>query len=174
MPISTQFTASQGITFSLNFAGTTTPASELPVLGKRNSSNFPKGFQSNNNVHNEAIGATDIGLMGTYFLTFETANRDLVVTYETPVKSASGYMFDIDGREAWTIKSYGSTGLLLVPSPFDYKINDGDAGTGDGKATFWSVTHATADISKLVFVGYDPVESVSIAFDRFSARSVCP
>ena len=174
-PISTQFTASQGITFSLNVAGTTTPASELPVLGKRNSASFPKGYQNNSNVHNSTTGsATAPGIMGTYFLTFETSNRDLVVTYLTPVKSASGYMFDVDGGETFTIKSYGSTGLLLVPSPFDYKIKDGDAGTGDAKETFWSVTHATADISKLIFVGTDPSGSQGIAFDRFSAKAVCP
>ena len=162
--ISNQYEASEGVTFSLQSGGT-------PVLAKVGSP--ATAFIGPNNgpdtpAPNQGIGQyflTDDGLLNGL-----TADP-LIVTYSTPTAAASGSIVDIDFDESFLVEAFDA-GSALIDS---FTINAGDAGTGDGIATFWSIQHATADIMSIRFTGTRTTSGVfGLAFDNFSARSVVP
>jgi hypothetical protein len=69
---------------------------------------------------------------------------DLIISYLAPVSYSKGMILDIDQAEGWTIRAYN--GSTLVDTVV---LTTSSPGAGDGLATPWSFSHATADITKV-------------------------
>lgn len=169
MSISNQFEASHGVSFSIE------GASASPVLAQINVGN-PNAFEGAGSNINVLADTQSKDIMKTYFLTLPIRHAVLVVTYSKPVKEASGYMFDIDNSENWTITPYDANGRELAGAAWQYGVPSGDS-SNNGKATLWTIKQRpTADISMIKFKGVKPANSngASLAFDRFSPGKICP
>ncbi len=172
MSISTQFLDSHGITFVLEDGS-------FPKLAKRGSP--ATAFKIGNNAGDDEI---DPGLgMGSFFLTddglFSTTQHSLIVNYEDPVMSASGYLLDLDGApwdsgifEEWEIQARDSNTnvietVTLTSEPWP---------AGDGKTSFWEFNRPVSDISsiKFVYTGNKAPQSNGFAFDNFSPSKSQP
>ena len=107
--------------------------------------------------------------IGSFFLTDDglvTAGdaSPLLVTFSTPVDSATGVILDIDFSETFTITAYDSSGQVVE----EIVINAGDEGTGDGVATPWSFRRADADVASIRFAGTRDSGRFGLAFDNFA------
>ena len=168
MSISNQFEASHGVSFSIE------GASASPVLAQIDVGN-PDAFEGAGSRINTLVDAQSKDIMKTYFLTLPIRHAVLVVTYSKPVKAASGYMFDIDNTENWTITPYDANGREL-PGAWSYAARDNEM-IYNGKSMLWTIKERpTADISMIKFKGLKPGNSngASMAFDRFSPGKICP
>ena len=161
LSISTQFLASQGVTFSREGGGS-------PVLAQVGAPQT--AFQGFNLLPDQpAPGAN----AGSFFLTDDGVvagpPTPLIVTYTTPVAAASGILLDIDGAEAWQIQSRDASKFVI-----DF-VNLGPNNLLDGSATPWSFSHASADIFsiRLLYTG-SQTGGVGLAFDNFSPSSASP
>lgn len=162
MEIGNQFLDSHGVTFSLEDGS-------LPILaevgGKRAAFWGYKG-----KFDTLAPGQN----AGKFFLTTPNATRyePLIITYTNPVSAAYGELFDIDGKEAWTIEARDKSGLLIDSVAF----SSGDSGTGDALATPWFFKRENADIYsiKLAFTGQSNAGRIGLGFDNFSPTSASP
>lgn len=78
--------------------------------------------------------------------------------------SASGVVLDIDGGETFTIEARDASGQVLQ----QIVITAGDEGTGDGMATPWSFSRASADVASVRFEGVRPSGRFGLGFDNFT------
>lgn len=165
--ISDQFKESHGITFKLASGGTPQIAK---VGGERtafNCSDCPGG---------SADGVKDTTLVGASFLTdgseTSASGSALIVEYVRPVTEASGVILDIDSGESWTITARDQAGKTIQTITFA----EGQAGTGSGIATPWSVSVASPlQIHSLQLAGKEDgkVAIQGLGFDRFSPSKIC-
>ena len=107
--------------------------------------------------------------IGSFFLTDDglvTAGdaSPLLVTFSTPVDSATGVVLDIDFSETFTITAYDSAGQVVE----EIVLTAGDDGTGDGVATPWSFRRADADVASIRFAGTRDSGRFGLAFDNFA------
>ena len=166
MSISNQFEASHGVRFSIE------GASASPVLAEINVADPPAFKEDGSGSINALVDAQSKAIMQKFFLTIPLENAVLVVTYSKPVKAASGYMFDIDGDESWTITPYDANGRELAGSAWSYKATNNQ---NNGRSKDWKIDpRPTADISMLKFKGLKSNNAPSLAFDRFSPGKICP
>ena len=169
MAITNQFEASHGVSFSIE------GASASPVLAEINVADPPAFKEDGSGRINALVDAQSKAIMQKFFLTLPIRHAVLVVTYSKPVKEASGYMFDIDNSESWTITPYDANGREL-PGAWSYAARDNEM-IYNGKSMLWTIKERpTADISMIKFKGVKPANSngASLAFDRFSPGKVCP
>ncbi|HEY9850786.1 MAG TPA: PEP-CTERM sorting domain-containing protein [Leptolyngbyaceae cyanobacterium] len=172
MEIGNQFLASHGITFSLE-------GGSLPILAQKGKQNGKTaGFTGYKGQPDTLAPGQN---MGEFFLTTPKSKRfnPLIITYTNPVSAAYGELFDIDGKEAWSIEARDNTGLLIDSVAF----GSGDSGTGDALATPWSFKRENADIYsiRMVYTGKTAVGiggvvpgGVGLGFDNFSPTSSSP
>ena len=152
--IDTQFEPSLGMTFALE-DGT---APHLAAVGEPTTAFEP------NDRPDEGQGT------GTFFLTDDgvlastSAPPPLIVSFSTPVDSASGVVLDIDFSETFTIQARDGSGNVLE----EVVISAGDEGTGDGKATPWAFKRAAADVASIRFVGFRSSGRFGLGFDNFT------
>ena len=166
--ISTQFEAEYGVTFSTNEEGT-----EFPVLAKVGDSELV-AFYSSNGAN--AVSAEDNEMVGQYFIVTDQAVGepvDLIITYTTPVQTASGLILDLEGtyQESFTITARGEDGNPLpnggtkeytdpAPTGADYE-------SGDGRATEWYFSFLKPVIKSIKLHSERPRSNV-VGLDRKS------
>jgi hypothetical protein len=161
LPISTQFQASHGVTFSLEPSG-------YPVLA--NVGEPEEAFGSDYGT-DSTQPATDVG---SWFLTDDgildgLTAQVLRVDYAPPARAASGVVLDIDFGEVFTITAYATTGDVLE----ELVIRAGDPGTGDALATNWAFERPADDIASIRFAGARTQSGrFGLGFDNFNARKV--
>ena len=154
LSIDTQFEEALGITFSLE-DGT---APELAEVGGATSAFEP------NDTPNPGQGIGTYFLTDDGFLTSASEPSPLIVDFSLPVDSAGGVVLDIDGGETFTIQARDAAGNVLE----EIAISGGDEGTGDGVATTWSLSRATADVVSIRFQGVRPSGRFGLGFDNFT------
>jgi hypothetical protein len=130
-------------------------------------------------------------LVGQTFLTDDGSvglpAGELLVTYSSPVASASGHMVDVDrgpGQyEEWVITAYDAGGgvvdtfTLIAPDGPDTPCASGPGvGSGEGAVVLWQVDSpgGAATISSIRFAYTGTVTGVGIAFDNFSPSAIVP
>jgi hypothetical protein len=164
MSISTQFLASEGVTFSLEGGGSPV----LAEVGAPRTAFFgpPNNTGSDNPAPDQNVGQfflTDDGVVSG-------PPQALIITYVNPVAAASGVIIDIDVAEAWILQARDATDAVLETVSLDASMPN----TGDGIATPWSFSRSSADIFsiRLAFVGSG--SAIGLAFDNFSPSSASP
>jgi len=113
--------------------------------------------------------------VGKHFLTDDgqvaqsTTVSDLIVSFASPVASASGDILDVDGDEAWRIDALDALGDVIDSILLDALF----AEAGDGKAASWSFSHGTNDISSILiaYVGVDHFQR-GFAWDNFACDTL--
>jgi len=104
-----------------------------------------------------AIGADtiiDVNLIGSYFLTDDgelsgLSSSPLIISFSSPIDSASGVILDIDFEEIFTIQAMDELDSVIV----EIIISAGDQGTGDGLATNWGLKLTENKIHSIKFIG---------------------
>jgi len=97
-------------------------------------------------IHPDESRRTDFG---SAFLTEDGLggkNRQIIISYSSPVAQASGYLLDVDGAEQFTLTSYSDDGVTAIDS---IVIKAGDSFTGDGRPSLWSFDHFARDIRQI-------------------------
>ena len=164
LSISTQFQASQGVTFSLEGGGS-------PVLAQVGAPQT--AFRGFNNLADQPAPGTNVG---QFFLTDDGTlsglPQALLVDYSTSVSAASGVILDIDFAEQWTIEAL--SGMSVIGSQVLGPFGSG-AGT-NGATTVWSFDFGTNTFDRLrfSFTGTATSGAVGLAFDNFSPSSPIP
>ncbi|MEM8837549.1 MAG: VPLPA-CTERM sorting domain-containing protein [Pseudomonadota bacterium] len=161
LAISNQFEATAGVTFSLS-DGTS------PVLADVGGART--AFQGPGNGNDNVVAGEDVG---NFFLTDDgltsgTATPTLIVSYSTATQNVSGEILDIDFNESFVITAFDAlTGGSVLET---VTINAGDADTGNGVATNWSISRASADILRLEFAGTrSGFGFFGLGFDNFNS-----
>lgn len=159
LEISTQFSSTHGVTFSLEPEGNPVLAG---VGGPTEAFAGPFGGDTTAN------GVET----GEYFLTDDGVLSGLVaqvlrVDYSPPTSAASGEILDIDFDESFVIEAFNGDGELID----SVAIKAGDEKTGDGLATPWAFQRAQPDIVTIRFTGSRDVSGAfGLGFDNFHAR----
>jgi hypothetical protein len=160
LTIDSQFLETLGVTFSLENGG----APVLAEVGAPQTAFEGFGGLPDNPAPDQNAGSfflTDDGK-----LTQSASN--IIVTFDVPVSEARGEILDIDGGEQFVIEARDEMGQM-----FDSVIiMSGDAGTGDGIATSWSISQPGADIHSLLFMGSRTGCCFGLAFDNFDACTI--
>ena len=177
LAISTQYLATDGITFSLSDGDT-------PFLEKT-------GSDSGVGFINDQMGWEDIeatshnGELGNYFLRFEKTSFAsepvpvLMISYATPINVASAQIWDIDGVESlgteqWKISALDNNQVIIdtLLSPLG---TANDSTSLDGLPWTWSFNHASNDIYavELEFAG-NKTSGIGLAIDNLSISSAVP
>lgn len=165
LQINTQFTTSNGVTFSLEGGGN-------PFLAEVGSPRTAFGGPPSNSGNDNPAPNQNIG---SYFLTDDdeinsTAPQPLIISYSSPVKLVGGVILDIDTNfpvesriEQWTIEAKDNVGTILDTIVLTW----GDPNTGDGIATPWSFHRPSADVSeiRIAYTGNDE-PGVGLGFDN--------
>jgi len=154
MEINDQFEKSHGVIFSLCNG-------KNPILGKYGPpwTAFDGYGGDDQPAPNQEVGQ--------YFISDDTKaglSSPLIVTYVTPVKSASGVILDIDYDEKWIIIAKDSNDNEIAR----VKLSKEDPGTGNGIATQWSINVDSASIKSLTLTGEANISGFGLAFDNFS------
>ena len=165
LEINNQFRASHGIVFRLEDGS----FPEIALVGApRTAFAGPPSNSGNDNPvdsPDQGIGAsflTDDGILGSF------NPPPLLVEYDPPTSEASGVILDTDSDESFAIEARDALGSVLQT----VTIQAGDAGTGDGLATLWSIQRADADIYSIRFVGTRTASGgFGLGFDLFDART---
>lgn len=158
MAISNQFSPFFGVSFRLEDANGTDRG--WPIIAREG---FPTVAFSRDGGASDKPVSTYQGIIGTHFLGAENNNRKLVIDYSGPVSQVSGYILDIDAGEFVTVTAYtNSTSASIVASTNFFA---GGPGTGDGIATFWSLSRQARDIRRVEIDG----SGAPIGFDLFSS-----
>ena len=123
LPISNQFFADYGITFSLENGS-------IPVLAEVGGATtaFSSAFGGDTPAPGQGIGSFFITDDGQWSGSTSPA---LLVNFSTPIDSFSACVLDIDGTEEFYIEAIGMNGVVID----SITIKDGDEGTGDGQST---------------------------------------
>lgn len=159
LAISNQFAATAGVTFSL--ANGSTPVL-AEVGGPRTAFDGvgPDGPAAGENI-------------GQFFLTDDGVTSGvtvspLIVSYSMATQNVSGEILDIDRGESFVISAFDSlVGGALLDT---ITINAGDADTGNGVATNWAFTRASADILRIEFAGArSGAGFFGLGFDNFNS-----
>jgi len=160
LSISTQFLASEGVSFSLEGGGN-------PVLAQVGDPRT--AFQGYNLLPDQPAPGTNAG---QFFLTDDgvvgAPPLALLIDYSSPVSAASGIILDIDGTEEWTIEALDDSGGLLS------SLILGPNNTLDGSATVWSFNLGSSAIKRIRFEYTGDQNVVGLAFDNFSPSSAVP
>jgi|SRR5581483_2487326 len=161
--ISTQYQASDGVTFGTADGGT-------PRLAEVGSP--VTAFMSKFGQDTPAPGQN----LGNFFLTAGTPlgppPPPVLVNFVNPVASVGGDILDIDGKtagaESWRVDALNSSGLMID----SVTLTQTSAGAGDGMATPFAISHTSADISSLeiTFTG-SKTTGVGLGFDNFTASA---
>lgn len=161
LAISNQFAQSHGITFAL--ANGASP--KLAAVGRPETAFVgpPNDTVPDTPVPNQGIG--------TFFLTDDGRNTGrmaaaLVVRYSPPTANASGVVLDLDNGESFVVDALDAKGTAIST----LILTAGEPNTGDGIATRWTVSHATADIAAIRFLGKSASGRFGLGFDLFCAR----
>lgn len=170
--ITTQYLATQGVSFALSFGG-------APTLEMTGGSDTGDGFINDQEGEAPDVEATGLeGELGDFYLRIGTTQLlsapvpDLIISYVNPVNAASAQIWDIDGRmdatEQWRVTALDSTDTVIdtLLSPVGEAF---DATSLDALPWTWSFSHGSDDISKIriAFVG-TKATSIGLAFDNFS------
>ncbi len=165
--INHQFEESDGITFSLEGGGS-------PRLAKVGEPTTAFGGPDSNGVPHQAGDTPAINQqIGNFFLTDDgflagLVSPALLVHYSSPTSAASGVILDIDFDERFVIQARDDLDNVIQT----IIIESGEAGTGDGIATFWSFDRPTEDIRSIRFSGSRTTAGAfGLGFDNFNARS---
>jgi len=134
LPISNQFAASHGVTFSL-------ANNQPPILAEVG---LPQtAFQGFNQGADRPSPESGVG---NFFLTNDGVvagpPSPLIVSYATPVAAAKGVMIDIDSTESWNIEAFDSNGGVMDNMNLT-------AITTDGGTSAWSFDFSTPIISEI-------------------------
>ena len=93
----------------------------------------------------------------------------LIVSFLSPLDSASGVALDIDGGEQFIIQAKNRNDSILT----ELVINAGDQGTGDGIATSWGFKRDQPDIHSIKFIGTrEDAGGFGFGFDNFVSCTV--
>jgi hypothetical protein len=129
-----------------------------------------KGYPNDTGFNTPAPGQN----VGTNFISddaqVDAPPAPFVITYATPVASASGFILDVDHYEAWDLYARNSQTQVVA----SVHLEHGTPGTGDGVATPFSFSRPTAEIKsiRIVFTGNTNEQpKVGLAFDSFSPAS---
>jgi hypothetical protein len=129
-----------------------------------------KGYPNDTGYNTPAPGQN----VGTNFISddaqVDAPPAPFVITYTTPVASASGFILDVDHSEAWDVYARNSQTQVVASVHLEHDT----PGTGDGVATPFSFNRPTADIKsiRIVFTGNTNEQpNVGLAFDSFSPAS---
>jgi Thrombospondin type 3 repeat len=145
---------------------------------------FTFSLENGESPHIAAVGApatafepndtpVDAEAIGSFFLTDDGVLQGLeavplIVTYSTPTAEAGGVVLDMDFDEQFTIEARDASGAVLE----SIVIHAGDPMTGDGVATPWTISRASADIHSIRFMGTRMASGLfGLGFDNFSARN---
>ncbi len=162
--VNTQFSDSDGVTFGLLTGGD-------PVLAKVGG--------ADDSEREAFFGPTGpdtlVSDVGQFFLTdtgvVGPCCPNLVVTYDSPVATASGVVLDVDTGEVWTILAFDAEGNLLDQVTF----TEGDPNTGDGSLTPWSLGDGSTNAIKSVRLsgseGDNPV-FFGFGWDNFTSTTL--
>lgn len=159
MEISNQFAASFGVSFRLE-------TGYFPRIAKRDSQNFVAFYgPPNSSLINHPATNQNVG---DFFLTGyagRTGNPSpLLISYARPVAAASGAIIDIDFHDAWQIVARDSRTNGIATN----LLTRASLNTGDGHATWWSFSRASADICSIRISYAGTGSPVGWAFDNFS------
>ncbi len=162
MVISNQFEPYYGVRFRRNATG-----SPYPVIARVGAP--LTAFDRNSSAPGDTPTDAYTNLIGNFMLTDTVgdqgggASEQLILEYVSPVSRASGYILDIDGSETVYVVAYSDTnGVDLLTNLI---FTAGQAGTGDGVATFWQIARPTKEIRRVDIhnnghnVGYDLFDS---------------
>jgi hypothetical protein len=107
--------------------------------------------------------------VGNFFLSGNTplqAATTVFVVYSSPVMSAGGVVLDIDGAESWLVTAIDTSSTVID----SVTLNTASFNAGDGLATPWSFSHATADIARVAFIYTGSLSGgQGYAFDNFTS-----
>jgi len=172
IPISDQYLQSHGVTFSLSNGG----APMLSTVGmapRRHQCAGGSGGKCNSETNE--IRTESQAIAGQKFLGHRsTASSFLVISYATPVKAASGYIIDVDGREFFEISAFDANGNVIAtdnsidgrPHPKYWR---------DGQASLFKLESPdrTRSIVKIELKGRRPDGGAPISFDKLSPTDIC-
>jgi len=175
LAISTQYSVSDGVTFSLSNGDT-------PFLELTGSSDTGDGFL------NDALSSDDVEAtsgwsgpgLGDYFLRIGTGGLastpvpSLIISYSAPVSAASAQIWDIDGHsngtEQWVVEARDSGGTVIEMATSPLGTTHG-ASSLDGKPWLWALgdNAGSADIFSIrVSFSGSKTSGIGLAFDNFS------
>ena len=160
---------------------------------------LPRRFTCNGghlcSSYNNGTYKNSSAIMGKKFIA-GTLRKGVIleVSYDRPVKEASGYLMDLDAGEFFVIQAKDANGNVVAenvsldarrkPCPrrtsscgADNPLIPGDDFLWkDGQAVMWEVTSPQQNIVNIEFHGQstDQIDDVAhIAFDRFSPAAIC-
>lgn len=146
LPIDTQFQSLYGVTFSLVGGG-------APLLATPGD---PRTAFGRGPIGGEIPDSPSPGQnLGSYFLTgddlVDKFPRDIVMSFDTAVKSAKGVIIDVDKVEVWNIEAYN--GLILL----DTIVRDANSpNAGDGNVSPWAFNRLIPEITSIHFIYSEP------------------
>ncbi|MBC7783052.1 MAG: hypothetical protein H7144_04360 [Burkholderiales bacterium] len=175
LAISNQYQASFGVSFALDTNLDGLPDAALPIMEASGGLDPTSGFFNQTSGLDDTAEATFTSQLANFFLRGDAAGApvNLVITYNSPVSSAGGEIWDIDGAsqasERWQVKALsgigvGSTLVTGALSP------NGIDSTLDGKPwafTLNAPTGLTFDHIVLQFSG-TKTSGIGLAFDNFT------
>ena len=177
LPVSTQYLADFGITFSLAGGGT-------PFLEASGSADSGHGFYNADFDTFDIESTSHAGGLGTHFLRFGTATFSpapgptLIIDYASPVSAASAEIWDIDaasggtnGFEAWTVTARDINGLAIETQVSPNGIDETLPSSLNGKPWVWSFDRASNDIHSIAIQFTGTANLVGLAFDNFTPSS---
>lgn len=159
LPIGDQFLGEYGMSFKLE-------GGEIPVLAQVGS----PGTAFRSSWGNDRPTSSKQSEIGEYFLTDDGVlsglqNSPLIITFFSPVDSASGVLLDIDFGETFIIEGRNAMDSIVATT----QIRDGDINTGDGSVTPWSILSDTAQIKSIKIIGSrTQAGSFGLGFDNFT------
>jgi hypothetical protein len=107
--------------------------------------------------------------VGNFFLGANSplqAATTVFVVYSSPVMNAGGVVLDIDGAESWLVNAIDSSNNVID----SLTLTTASFNAGDGLATPWSFSHATADIKSVAFKYTGSLSGgQGYAFDNFTS-----
>lgn len=145
MVISNQFEAYYGVSFR-------TP-NGWPVIARVG---WPQAaFDRSGANESDTVRSTQTDLIDQFFLVDGAPSETIIIDYRAAVSLVSGLILDIDANEQITISAYAdSTTTNALVSTL---ITSDTPNTGDGLATYWSISRPSRDIRRIEFVERGPM-----------------
>jgi hypothetical protein len=162
--ISNQFQAHFGISFRR-----VSSALKFPVIAQFGS---PRAAFERDGGADDKLAVTNKSDYGEFFLTddpeSDTSGSGVILDFSAPVSQASGYIFDIDGKEKVTVVAYSDTnGVNQLDAQF---FAGGMPGTGDGQAALWTFIRPTKDVRRIDIV----TSGGGVGYDNFASDYLPP
>lgn len=145
MTISNQFEAYYGVSFRI--------PNGWPAIARVG---WPQAaFDRSGPNESDTVRSTQTNLIGQFFLVDAAPTETIILDFRAPVSLVSGFILDIDANEQITISAYAdSTTTNALESIL---ITSATPNTGDGLATYWSLSRPTKDIRRIEFLERGPL-----------------